>query len=229
MSEKYKIQITYFKSSGKFYTNDEYETEKKTMFEVCDEVRQMNRDGKLPGLVGGWQYDILVDSKDHPLAVPCLLKPAANPIASPPAEKLDLAKCCEEALKIMNNLQRMADHYQGHIERSAIATVIDAHNHYASLMFFIDGQANRIAELMRYREEHLATISEQDTELARLRQQVGEMREGLVRLRQASYEPERSGFVYQAMYRDAWAKWVDAMKAADAILARNPKQENTNG
>ena len=68
-----KVKLTYFKKSGKYYTEAEYDSEYKTREDwlVFQEVSLFQRDRKLPGLSSGtWNGYVLVS----PLyGVPALL------------------------------------------------------------------------------------------------------------------------------------------------------------
>lgn len=46
-----KVEITYFKPSGKYYATGEYETSASHIYAVVDEVRKMFGCGECPGLV----------------------------------------------------------------------------------------------------------------------------------------------------------------------------------
>lgn len=46
-----KVEIVYFKPSGKYYATGEYETAKTHIYAVVDEVREMFDRGECPGLV----------------------------------------------------------------------------------------------------------------------------------------------------------------------------------
>lgn len=71
---KWKVYLTYFKPSGKYGYVGEYETSKRWMYEIFDEVRDLGRIGKLPGLGSGrWEGPIHVVSPDHPNAFPGLV------------------------------------------------------------------------------------------------------------------------------------------------------------
>lgn len=63
MNKTIKIKLQYFKqNSGKYYSDGEYQTTKKEFYEMVDEVRQLKRDGKLPGLVeGAREFTIYID------------------------------------------------------------------------------------------------------------------------------------------------------------------------
>jgi NTP pyrophosphatase (non-canonical NTP hydrolase) len=62
----YRVILTYFKKSGKYYSTGEYQSEKKELFEIWQEVRDMA--GCHPGLVNLWNKEgpISVDVPDHP-------------------------------------------------------------------------------------------------------------------------------------------------------------------
>lgn len=63
----YKVNLTYFKESGKYYTNGEYISHKEHMFEIFDEVKELKRCKRLPGLQSGWwDYGILIGVPNHP-------------------------------------------------------------------------------------------------------------------------------------------------------------------
>ncbi len=48
-----KIKLSYFKASGKWYSDGEYETKCDFGYETWDEVRRMITQRHLPGLVDG--------------------------------------------------------------------------------------------------------------------------------------------------------------------------------
>ena len=63
-----KVNLIYFKPSGKYGYEGEYETNHKPLYEVFEEVRQMQLDGKLPGLIEGpWHtsFHVLIDVPEH--------------------------------------------------------------------------------------------------------------------------------------------------------------------
>jgi hypothetical protein len=77
----YRVKLTYFKPSGKFYSEGEYDSNKKEIFEIAEEVRGLM--GKeLPGLVngGGKDFSVLVSVPTHPHDHPILLHPRTVPI-----------------------------------------------------------------------------------------------------------------------------------------------------
>lgn len=70
----HKIQLTYFKKSGKFYSSGDFVSDKLYMFDVFDEVKLMKDQNKLPDLQSGsWDGPILVNSETHPNAYPGLI------------------------------------------------------------------------------------------------------------------------------------------------------------
>ncbi len=63
----YKVELTYFKESGKYYSEGEYVSEQEELWEIWAEIRGMFRQGKRPGLVNGKQkFNTLVSVPDHP-------------------------------------------------------------------------------------------------------------------------------------------------------------------
>ena len=81
---KFRIEIEYFKESGKYYSSDSFEREFENccdnpdhpicyMNKVCDYVRELNKIGPMPGLSGRWLDGyIRVDCKE---GFPCLIIP----------------------------------------------------------------------------------------------------------------------------------------------------------
>lgn len=86
---KTKINIQYFKPSGKFYTEEKLEMEVDIcdptpeqdrdnnftvyMPKVCDWIKECNQKGELPGLSsGGWEGYVYVDAPDN--GYPCLVR-----------------------------------------------------------------------------------------------------------------------------------------------------------
>lgn len=67
-----EVQLTYFKTSGKFYTDGSYTSDKKFPFEVFEEVQKMKDEGKLPGLVeGATEFIIHIYPEDwYPALIP---------------------------------------------------------------------------------------------------------------------------------------------------------------
>lgn len=64
-----KIKLTYFKASGKYYCDGEYETSQEYPFQIYEEVKSWNN-GKLPGLsTGKWEGHILISGEFIPPAL----------------------------------------------------------------------------------------------------------------------------------------------------------------
>lgn len=83
-----KVKLTYFKPSGKFYSEGEYNTEPKALYRIWDEIRAMK---ELPGLYGGPNsYIVSVDVPEHEHNHPCLLIPG---LERPAYKKLMPAAC----------------------------------------------------------------------------------------------------------------------------------------
>ncbi len=70
-SGPWKVKLTYFKESGKYYSEGDYSSTKLQMYEIFAEVRKLRDGGKLPGLVeGAVDFHILIEVPDHPHAHP---------------------------------------------------------------------------------------------------------------------------------------------------------------
>jgi hypothetical protein len=71
ISMLYKVQLTYFRSTGKFLATVSITIEHDDLVEIWDEVDEMRRLGRLPGLRPGAGRDlfIVVDVPDHPKRV----------------------------------------------------------------------------------------------------------------------------------------------------------------
>jgi len=67
-----KIELVYFKKSGKYYSESSYMSEFYNDYEVYVEVGTM---WKFPGLSGGWEGTILVQPED---GVPALITAKRN-------------------------------------------------------------------------------------------------------------------------------------------------------
>ncbi len=69
-----KVYLTYFKTSGKFYSQGTYETGDKPLYKIWEEVRGFQEQGKLPGLIdGSVEFIISVEVPEHPHAHPHLI------------------------------------------------------------------------------------------------------------------------------------------------------------
>ena len=68
-----KVQLTYFKESGKYYSDGSYDTGKEGLDDIWDEVRTMWHNRELPGLVEGHGYFIVsIDVPEHKINHPHL-------------------------------------------------------------------------------------------------------------------------------------------------------------
>lgn len=54
-----KVKLQYFKPSGKYYSSGEYETQLVHMFDIFEEVKEMTKCKKLPGLCE-YHSDVIV-------------------------------------------------------------------------------------------------------------------------------------------------------------------------
>jgi len=73
------VQLTYFKSSGKYYSSGSYSTSKQHLFEVWEEVQVMANSRELPDLIRGHSdFTTLVRVPDHPNDYPQLITPARS-------------------------------------------------------------------------------------------------------------------------------------------------------
>lgn len=76
----HKVKLTYFKRSGKYYSDGEYVSGTENMWGLFDEVRALQRNGELPGLIegGGKEFFIHVDPVEHPMGYPALIHPLGS-------------------------------------------------------------------------------------------------------------------------------------------------------
>ena len=59
---KLKVNLTYFKDGGKYYSSGYYMSDYLPIHEIWDEVKTMK---KHPGLIGVWSGLILIDVENH--------------------------------------------------------------------------------------------------------------------------------------------------------------------
>lgn len=71
ISMQYKVQLTYFRSTGKFLATVSLTSEHDDLVDIWDEIDERRRLGRLPGLRPGAGRDlfIVVDVPDHPKRV----------------------------------------------------------------------------------------------------------------------------------------------------------------
>lgn len=74
MKPRYTVQLTYFKESGRYYTEGEYTTDIPELWDIWDDVYVRREQGRLPGLApGAKEFHVLVNVPDLPHAYPELL------------------------------------------------------------------------------------------------------------------------------------------------------------
>lgn len=73
-----KVQLVYYKPSGKYYSDAEYFTGETDLWMIWNEVEDKLIEGKLPGLVdGAREFIVSVYVPEHPYNHPHLIiKPA---------------------------------------------------------------------------------------------------------------------------------------------------------
>lgn len=77
------VKLTYFKQSGKYYSEGSYETTRDDMYGIFEEVRAMLDSGKRPGLVdGATEFYVHAECPEHPNNVPALFMPERHGIAA---------------------------------------------------------------------------------------------------------------------------------------------------
>lgn len=105
----YNVNLTYFKPNGKFYSNGDYISEKEHLFEIFEEVAQIQKEKKLPGLYEGHSdFAVYIRVPDHPHNHPHLL-PALSDDAVARAEaveqleKIVCTEGCDEGVVLLSN------------------------------------------------------------------------------------------------------------------------------
>jgi hypothetical protein len=73
-----RVQLTYFKDSGKYYSEGEYKTEKESLHEIWAEAEEMFNQGRRPGLGKGHDgFHVLINVAGHKHEHPRLMLNAA--------------------------------------------------------------------------------------------------------------------------------------------------------
>ena len=69
------VKLQYFKQSGKYYSDGEFEVdESKEMFHIFEIVRNLSERGRLPGLIEGHSsFHVLVRAPGHRNDYPALI------------------------------------------------------------------------------------------------------------------------------------------------------------
>lgn len=72
----YLVKLTYFKLSGRYYSEGDYYSQKVQLHRIWAEIQVMASSYVRPGLIDGEQHFItLVEVPDHPNACPHLIFP----------------------------------------------------------------------------------------------------------------------------------------------------------
>lgn len=70
----HKVKLKYFKESGKFYSDGEFETTLENMYDIFDLVKLLKYHGYLPGLFrGSIEFHITIDVPTHEFNYPALI------------------------------------------------------------------------------------------------------------------------------------------------------------
>ena len=69
----FTAKLTYFKETGKYYSEGEYDSSEDELYKIWREVRKMQREGTLPGLTPGSKFHVLVKVPGHPHDHPTLM------------------------------------------------------------------------------------------------------------------------------------------------------------
>lgn len=73
-----KVNLTYFKKSGKYYSGGSYQVEHKGLYEIWEDIEKMLLQGKRPGLMDGFDgFHVLIRIPEHEHDHPHLLLNAA--------------------------------------------------------------------------------------------------------------------------------------------------------
>ena len=70
-----KIELTYYKQTGKYYSSGDFVSMRDTFHEMIEDVRFMQRAGRLPGLADGCREFVVVIQAGEPWGVSHLLQP----------------------------------------------------------------------------------------------------------------------------------------------------------
>lgn len=78
---KLRIRLDYFKESGKWYgegylyvDNPDIGSRHRSWQDFCTLVKQLQTEGKLPGLCEGSRFEVLVTGSDHPAGYPQIFR-----------------------------------------------------------------------------------------------------------------------------------------------------------
>lgn len=100
-----KVDLTYFKPNGEFYTRADYVTAKETLAEIWAEVTEMMRKARLPGLMPGHSpFIVSVRCPGHVSDHPWLIVPDSALYRG--ATHLDVPDA-----QVLRGLKLLADHF----------------------------------------------------------------------------------------------------------------------
>lgn len=68
-----RVNLTYFKDIGKYYSEGAYISKCVTLQDIWDEVREKRKTNTLPGINSERRFITLVQVPDHPYAHPRLI------------------------------------------------------------------------------------------------------------------------------------------------------------
>jgi len=72
----YRVNLTYFKPSGKYYSEGDYQSNKENLWEIFQEVKNKLAAGDRPGLVDGPNtFYAVINVPEHPHDHPFLVVP----------------------------------------------------------------------------------------------------------------------------------------------------------
>jgi len=72
----YKVELTYFRPSGKYYSEGHFETTETDLYNIWNTVEILSESKTLPGLtLDHSEYIVLVEVPDHPYNHPHLVLP----------------------------------------------------------------------------------------------------------------------------------------------------------
>lgn len=72
-----EVVLTYFKTSGKYYSEGKFTTKSTRMEEIFNEVKKMQEEGNLPGLIkgSGQEFTIHINCKKVENGYPAIISP----------------------------------------------------------------------------------------------------------------------------------------------------------
>jgi len=75
----WEVKLSYFKESGKYYSDGTYTSYKRQITDIFAEVKALLASGTRPGLTDGINhFYVVVEVPSHPNAFPCLIMPTGK-------------------------------------------------------------------------------------------------------------------------------------------------------